>query len=77
MDENQTIVAYFKQVEATPPPGFVTWTDDTDGFSIFVPDGWDTRTMEEIGAHFFSFMDYFGRCGEQWSDKLEFAGCLL
>jgi len=47
MDKNKTIVAYFTEVETTlpptPPPGFVTYTDKTIGFSIFYPNSWQVE----------------------------------
>jgi hypothetical protein len=44
----------------TPTPtlmsGFTTYTNTSKGFSISVPDGWDTRTMQEteVGIFFVS-----------------------
>jgi len=45
---NKNIEAHFTEAEPTPVLGFVTYTDNTNGFSISVPDSWETGTGEHL-----------------------------
>jgi uncharacterized lipoprotein len=43
--------------QATPMPGYLTYSDETNGFSISYPEDWNTMPQESLDAALIGFQD--------------------
>ena len=43
--------------QATPTPGYLTYTDEANGFSISYPEDWNTMPQESLDAALIGFQD--------------------